>query len=285
MRPLQGRVTLVHLICDTYLQRVILTIHSRSTPGHPPLTCRLSLDTYAAIQVRKIRCDALPEGCSHCINLNLDCYVTDRVTGRTERRGYLQQLEREKNSMVTRIRDLEHMLWDKGVEVKPYSARTSDGMQPPSDETNHKFEDGWTQVRTLCVKQHSESTDSARFLVPNFPRSHLESYADVASLGDGLDIRPYGSINGTELQIMGTTIDTASFEAPDLDEPLHGPDESTPIYNKSVQAFLRSTMGKQPPVRVDLPSRKDALAYAEWYFLIMATYVPVLHKPSFMARV
>lgn len=204
--------------------------------------------------------------------------MTDRVTGRTERRGYLQQLEREKNGMLTHIRDLEHMLWDKGVEVKPYSARPSDA------DASDDLEDGWTQVRSLCVKHHSESADNTHPLVPNFPRIHLESRPEFVSLGGGLDVKPYGSVNGTRLQIMGATIDTASFELPDLDEPQPNT-EDTPIYNKSVQAFLRSTMGRQPAMQVDLPSRKDAFTYAEWFFLIMAAYIPVLHKPSFMARV
>jgi len=32
---------------------------------------------------------------------------------------------------------------------------------------------------------------------------------------------------------------------------------------------------------VDLPSRQDAFIYAEWYFLMLSPFLPVLHKPSF----
>lgn len=194
----------------------------------------------------------------------------------------MQQLEREKNGMLTHIRDLEHMLWDKGIEVRPYSSRTSDDLTPKS-KTKH--EDSWTQVRSLSVKQHSENADSVRFLLPNFPRTHLESRPETVSLGGGLDGRPYGIVNGTRLQIMGATIDTASFEAPDLDEPPLDSDGSAPIYNKSVQAFLRSIMGKQPPMGSGLPGRDDAFTYTNWFFLILAAYIPILHKPTFMRTV
>ena len=157
-------------------------------------------------------------------------------------------------------------------------------MQSSSIGTQSVEED-WTRVRSLLVKQQPASSTNASVLLSNFPRVHLESRPDHFSIGGSMETSPYGIVNGTRLQIMGATIDTASFEAPDFDEPPPGSDDDTPLYNKSTQAFLRSIMGRNPPVRVDLPSEKDAFTYAEWYFLIMATYMPILHKPSFMKRV
>ena len=198
----------------------------------------------------------------------------------------MQQLEREKNGMLTHIRDLEKLLQDKGIEVKPYDGHggvSPDGVRGPNDPN---AEDGWTPIHSLWVKYRNgnlEDTNTVPFLTPNFPRSQLESRPEDTSLGVGWDSKPLSSISGTRLRIMGTTIDTASFAAPDMDEPVPDMAGNAPLYNKSVQAFLQSAMGINPPVHVELPSRNDAFTYAEWYFLIMAAYIPCLHKPSFMS--
>ncbi|CEJ94302.1 hypothetical protein VHEMI09842 [[Torrubiella] hemipterigena] len=227
-------------------------------------------------KVRKIRCDALPEGCSHCINLSLECYVTDRVTGRTERRGYMQELEREKNGMVSHIRDLERLLRENGIEVKPFKeVSTEDSYDPlPSGGSSRSSLSDFVQVGSLWVKNYPEKAN----YTPSFPRSQLE-VDDTRPQPNA----PLSTVRGTKLSILGTTIDTTSFEAPDVDEPPDGTPIDTPIYNKSVQAFLQSSMRVQPPMQVPMPSREDAFNYATWYFSTVAAFLPLLHQPSFMS--
>ena len=245
------------------------------------------------MQVRKIRCDALPEGCSHCATQNLDCYVTDRVTGRTERRGYLQQLEREKGAMLVHIRELEKLLESNGVEVRPWQfpgytttyppGVTFDAMGNPVQDPSSK--DHWQQAGLVWVKsrpQKPPSNSSAYMpwsLLATRPR---DSYLGVSSS----DSAPLSSIKGTMLSILGTTIDITSFDAPDMDEPPPGTPIGSPLYNKSVMAFHQSCLNINPPLGdVELPSRKDAFIYAEWYFLMVSPFLPVLHKPSFLQLV
>lgn len=245
--------------------------------------------TVAPSQVRKIRCDALPEGCSHCISLNLDCFVTDRVTGRTERRGYMQELEREKNGMLTHISDLEKMLRDTGIEVKPWQGATW-AQYPPDvivDDMGNAVHDAsskhdWSQVGSLWVKNTSPKPPRP---ASSYSRNQWRSRPEQKHLGIGPDNAPLSSITGTKLSLLGTTIDTASFDAPDMDEPSRDSQAEAPLYNKSVQAFLQSSMGVNPPVLVDLPSRDTAFTYAEWYFMAIGVFLPVLHKPSFMQLV
>ncbi|EXK32736.1 hypothetical protein FOQG_10973 [Fusarium oxysporum f. sp. raphani 54005] len=234
-------------------------------------------------KVRKIRCDALPEGCSHCTNQNLECYVTDRVTGRTERRGYMQELEREKSDMLSHIRDLEKLLDNKGVEVKPWE--WSPYAQCPSDSNfddmgnpipDPKTGETWSQVGSALFKD----SGSAPSLSPSFPRT-LESRPHENHLGVGMDSAPLSSIGGTRLSILGMTVDLASFEPPDAEEPpVDG--KVAPSYNKSPQSFLQSIMRVNPPMQAEMPSREDAFTYAEWYFMTFSAFLPVLHKPSFM---
>ncbi|KAF4341792.1 transcriptional activator acu-15 [Fusarium beomiforme] len=234
-------------------------------------------------KVRKIRCDALPEGCSHCTNQNLECFVTDRVTGRTERRGYLQELEREKSDMLSHIRDLEKLLDNKGVEVKPWewspyaqcpSGSNFDDMSNPIPDP--KTGEAWSQVGSAVFKD----TGSAPSLSASFPRA-LESRPHDNHVGVGLDSAPLSAIGGTRLSILGMTVDLASFEPQDVEElPVGG--KAAPSYNNSPQSFLQSIMRVNPPMKAEMPSREDAFTYAEWYFMTFSAFLPVLHKPSFM---
>ncbi|KAL0935723.1 transcription factor [Colletotrichum truncatum] len=239
-------------------------------------------------KVRKIRCDALPEGCSHCINQNLDCFVTDRVTGRTERRGYLQEVEREKTDMLNHLRDLEKLLESNGIEVKPWNWSPY-GMSDPHpgvtyDHMGNAIEDpaekdAWTKVGSVWVKNYNFSKPTTN---RSFPRSALESRPVHNHLGVSSDSATLSSIKGTKLSILGTTIDVTSFDAPDIDEPVPDAKVSQPLYNKSLQSFLQSCMSINPPVNIELPSRSDAFTYSEWYFLMIWPFLPVLHKPAFM---
>ncbi|KAL2022114.1 hypothetical protein VTK56DRAFT_6158 [Thermocarpiscus australiensis] len=240
-------------------------------------------------KVRKIRCDALPEGCSHCRNQNLECYVTDRVTGRTERRGYLQQLEREKGAMLVHIRELEKLLENNGVEVRPWQwpgynttyppGVTSDALGNPVQDPSSK--DQWHQVGLVWVKNGRQRQPSSTGGYT--PWSLLEPRPTDSYLGVSSDGAPLSSIKGTKLSILGTTIDITSFDAPDMDEPPPGTPIGSPLYNKSVMAFLQSALNINPtPGNVELPSRQDAFTYAEWYFLMLSPFLPILHKPSFI---
>ncbi|KAH6887735.1 hypothetical protein B0T10DRAFT_490254 [Thelonectria olida] len=133
-------------------------------------------------KIRKIRCDAGPDGCHHCKGGGLGCFVTDRVTGRTERRGYLKELENHTRVLDARIRDLEKLLERKGIKVKPcektlelspsHDASKDDSQQPDeaspsetiSDEANPsetKPDDGddgrWERLGTVLFRDISSN--------------------------------------------------------------------------------------------------------------------------------
>ena len=255
-------------------------------------TRRVDVDQALTVhsQVRKIRCDALPEGCSHCATQNLDCYVTDRVTGRTERRGYLQQLEREKGAMLVHIRELEKLLENNGVEVRPWQFPGYTTTYPAGVNFDHlgnpvpdpSSKDQWQQVGLVWVKTGRQKVASSNNGA-HTPWSGLASRPKDSYLGVSSDSAPLSSIKGTTLSILGATIDIALSDAPDMDEPPPGAPAGSPLYNKSVVAFLQSATNINPPQgNVELPSKQDAFTYAEWYFLMISPFLPVLHKPSFL---
>lgn len=239
--------------------------------------------------MRKIRCDGLPEGCSPCAQQSLECYVTDRVTGRTERRGYLQQLEREKKDMMTRVRDLERLLEDKGVQIRPWQWTPPYGVNTPFDADNDPSKDQWTQFFSLWVKDSNRASERQLNGYPTSLQASSLQAADPrttdARLGVAADYTPLSSINGTQLSILGTTIDITSFSAPDVDGQPPGLPNSAPLYNKSLQSFINSVSKVNPALDAHLPARDEAFSYSEWFFVMLGPFMPVLHKPTYLRLV
>lgn len=242
--------------------------------------------------MRKIRCDQLPDGCTHCTQQRIECYVTDRVTGRTERRGYLQQLEREKNGLLAHTQDLEKLLEDKGIQVRPWQPSsvydTGTSFDPESEDGGSK--DAWTQFGSLWLKEFNPDQPGPSASVLSGSQQHSSFPATVSRpigghLGVLKDNAPLSSINGTQLSILGTTIDLTSFEAPDMDEPAQNISRAAPIYNKSLQSFYNSVAKVNPPIDAPLPSRDEAFNYSEWFFVMINAFVPVLHKPTYIKLV
>lgn len=229
--------------------------------------------------------------------------MTDRVSGRTERRGYLQELEREKSGMTSHIRDLEKLLQEKGIEVKPWQGAALAQYHPDItiDDMGNAMRDAsnseeWSQTGTVWVKNGSSTANAATSSIPqsatrlsafmtNFSHGKLESLPAQSHIGVGGDNSPLSSIGGTRLTIFGTTIDTASFDAPDIDEPPANAQNLAPLYNKSVQAFLQSTMKVNPSIQANLPARDEAFMMSDWYFRTVSTFLPLLHKPTYMRLV
>ncbi|KAF7543600.1 hypothetical protein G7046_g9967 [Stylonectria norvegica] len=68
-------------------------------------------------KIRKIKCDAREDGCQQCESQKGYCFVTDRVTGRTERRGFMRDLEEERDALLKEHQRIRDILLEKGVEL------------------------------------------------------------------------------------------------------------------------------------------------------------------------
>lgn len=217
------------------------------------------------------------------------------MTGRTERRGYLSQLEREKNALTTHIRDLEKLLEQKGVHVRQWQPPSAFGTENQYDfENDGSSKDEWTQFRTLWIKEGSPHSGVDAIGEPSRQLSGQQSFTTMPGtasrqtaghLGVSKDSAPLSSINGTQLSILGTTIDITSFDAPDMDGPPVGISNSAPIYNKSLQSFYNSVAKVNPSIAAPMPSREEAFSYSEWFFCMIGAFLPLLHKPSYFALV
>ena len=178
--------------------------------------------------------------------------------------------------MLEHIRDMEKLLAQKGIEVRPYSKASDDSgaadNEPPPENQ------GWIKSGTLWIRGDASEMAKTRFKL----RNDLHTRPG-AKLAVGEDNDSVSSMRGSVLTIMGATIHTNDIAGPDFDEPppntgLNGPKQ--PLYNKSLRAFHRTCLAKQPPPDVELPDRNLAFQYVEWYFLAVGRFVMVLHKPT-----
>ncbi|RDW76123.1 hypothetical protein BP5796_06944 [Coleophoma crateriformis] len=226
-------------------------------------------------KVRKIRCDGLSGACSNCLQNGNECMVTDRSTGEAYRRGYVQELEEEREILRQQVQDLEERLVQHGIEPQTYNkydaTSTSDHDDSPST-TSTNLEATPNQLRQNSIEAKDPPKD-----LPAFRAScRGDNYLGV-SPGGSLSL---SSIRGTALSILGMDIDIADFQSQDMDEP--DPSASQPrLYNKSYQAFLQSSLGVNHRIdNLELPKREIGMTYIEWYFGAIAPYIPFLHKPT-----
>jgi hypothetical protein len=241
------------------------------------------------LQIRKIRCDGLPGGCSPCLQNNTECRTTDRITGRATSRGYVEGLEQQNRDMEHRIRELERRLLQNGVNNK-----SSNGYQG-AGSSDYEYSQALTNVQSNSYNssdptyrpQASSTVPSQQQETTLFRSLPLfrAGYAGDNYLGVSPGNSNLSSIKGTALSILGMEIDIADFESLDMDEP--NPAVFHPqLYNKSYQAFLQSALGVNPRIeKVDLPPREDGLTYAQWYFRVLNPYSPLLHKGTFIKLV
>jgi hypothetical protein len=190
--------------------------------------------------------------------------------------------------MASRIRELENLLMQNGIDVKP--ANTYHDPNVPPYNFNPPAPNGMTAWNPPPPANAYTPGASNGAIVP--PPQETNLFRAIPPLRAGISGDHFlgvscgnshlSSIKGTALSILGMEIDIADFASVDMDEP----DSSVfhpQLYNKSYQAFLQSTLNVNPRIeKVDLPPREDGLTYAEWYFRVLNPYLPILHKPTFM---
>ncbi|KAL8919084.1 MAG: hypothetical protein Q9208_006968 [Pyrenodesmia sp. 3 TL-2023] len=245
-------------------------------------------------QVRKMRCDDNPEGCSPCMQNQSACKTTDRITGRATVRGHVQNLERRLQQLESHCHELEDRLTSLGADVKTssqyghqanfaqqfYREAREQGLPPDWREKAHTQHNG-TRYSPDTSRRISQ-TEASVSRLPDF-RNGLtgENYLGVSS-GNSL----VSSIRGTSLNVLGMEINLADYMHADLDEPNPSDYEKRPVYNKSYYAFILTAFSAKPkPQEIGLPPRAEGMKCVDWFFKVVNSYLPVLHKPSFMKLV
>lgn len=246
-----------------------------------------------------MRCDDQPNGCAPCMQNNSECKTTDRITGKATVRGYIQSLELRIEELENHNRELQGRLMSLGEAVKPSNGYT-DSTTAPLLQWQENQRSGSRQTwdsdgqRRDTAGAHGPSNR----IVPNGSSSETSSdeHPRLPEFRAGLAGNNYlglstgnsllSSIRGTAMNVLGMEIDLADYMSADLDEPDSSNPGARPVYNKSYRAFVQTAFGTSPKLsKVELPPRSEGLNYAELYFRVTNCYLPILHKPSFLAMV
>ncbi|EPS35123.1 hypothetical protein H072_11612 [Dactylellina haptotyla CBS 200.50] len=270
-------------------------------------------------KIRKIRCDGLSGGCSPCRQNNTECRTTDRISHRAVPRGYIEQLEMKCADYEAKIKDMEALLQAGGL-ASP-GKQSHDGNSSASGSTlgwsnQADSKDPWQAPEQSSVKleQHTlpfamdynphkenspvngEPTRSPSreepdpngrpaFLVRKSGTQHINMYSGNSYMT---------STRASALSVLGISIDIADIQG--IPEPARSLNyipinaqmdftEANPL-DDSLQSFLMSVSRYAPVsiLQLGLPSKEEALMLMEWNFAFTQPYLPILHKPTFMAE-
>ena len=250
-----------------------------------------------------MRCDDNVNGCGPCLQNQSECKTTDRITGKATVRGYVQSLERRLEELESHNRLLQGRLALLGEDVSDIESKIKheDPATAPLVQWHEEQKVGnrlvWDKNSSGTRKSdHGEGSFEGN-LTTNRPPSLEGLPSRLPEFRSGLAGNNYlgvstgssllSSIRGTSMSVLGMEIDLADYMSVDLDEPDPTPSGTRPpVYNKSYQAFVQTAFGTSPKLsKVELPPRSEGINYAHVYFRVTNPYLPVVHKPSFMATV
>jgi hypothetical protein len=119
-----------------------------------------------------------------------------------------------------------------------------------------------------------------------YPASSAVSVPDAKYVGwpapDHSEPLHSGPVKGTVVDIMDGTIDIADWEC---DMMKDYPGETMNKFNLSRTSIINTIYGYQRVGDPKLPPKEEALRDSNHFLVIMSQYVPVVHRPSFMALV
>lgn len=226
-------------------------------------------------QIRKIRCDGRPEGCTPCEQNRTQCCTTDRITGKATVRGHAEAMETENTYLRNHLADLQAQLKDMGVEPRPPPTYANMPWPPiaPAAAAPAEAQDWASAQRRPSASPlagYAPASDKADVpLLPQFKHGSVGcNYLGVAP-GDSL----LSHIRGTSLSVFGHEIDITDFVQDGTDY------EASPM---SYQTLVKITMGSQHVEPAPLPPYEALREWATWYLRSLNPYTMLVHKPAFM---
>ena len=199
-----------------------------------------------------MKCDSNPIACQPCRQKSLRCFTTDRVTGQARERGETDRAENELSYLRDQLTAYQH-------RYGPLRHGESNGITPAA-------------IPRGSVSQPTPYSAAPQFSVP-----------DAAYVGwpapENSEPLHSGPVKGTVVNIMDGTIDIADWECEMMSEY---PQEIMNKFNVSSTSIINTIYGRQKVDHPKFPSKEDALQNAHTFLTIMAQYVPIVHRPSFM---
>lgn len=192
-------------------------------------------------QVRKIKCDGNPAGCSPCQQAQHICKTTDRNNGRTTVRGHADRLEWENRDLQNRLAHLERRLRAHGIPIE----------DAPPQQLWDTAAAGANQGHPYGAQYPEDEDGAASASVPNPSLSILK---------------------GTTLELFGMQIDVAKFTRAHDD-----PESPTGRETFLKYTFGKAHVDTVPALP---PTLEEAQDMAVMYLKSLNPFTPILHKPD-----
>lgn len=216
-----------------------------------------------------------------CRQNSTKCVTTDRITQRANVRGHTEHIEQDNAALKSQLRELQQQLREHGIEPKTptFDLDSNDSYDAPprSPSVNNHESSRKSSSGASKIESHSKETSETR------------SFPDQQTLGPGcangknyLGVTSENShlshIKGTSMSVFGMEVDLADYISDDSDGPMsYSAVMSSMITNKPPSM--------KPPPLAGLPPYENTHWSADAYIRLMNPWMPVLHKPDFMALV
>lgn len=251
-------------------------------------------------QIRKIRCDALQEGCSPCKSTGTECRTTDRISRRAVPRGYVENLEAKCSSLEAKVRQLEAIFGQISAGKQggvPGNLGGLYGNMAVEDGTNFNGADWHHALKPLegvngsgQIGDGSNGTRTddidGRQLHCIRPAAFKAGNSSNLYLGLSAGNAHLNNMRETALSVLGFVIDLTDL---DPSEPDGDYQDSTygMVSGISYESYMRSVFGQnrhsQPSPT--LPDRAEMAKVADWFWKYSYPYLPLLHRPTFVKEV
>lgn len=208
--------------------------------------------------------------------------ATDRITGNTHERGETARLKHDIGKLRAELNAYyQHFgpLPDEYSLPPRYRA-----YAPPVDYTKYVYHHVQGLLEEFSYAVFADllptSNPSQTQQLP-IPESHEDVRIRRPNVVDG----PHrGPIYETTVDLVDAEIDIGDFVCPDMTEVTRFSQATLPL-NNSRQSSLTTILGSRKPERPQMPSREEALQYAENYLKVIAPYIPIVHGPTFIRQV
>ncbi|KAK6522863.1 hypothetical protein TWF281_002293 [Arthrobotrys megalospora] len=236
-------------------------------------------------KIRKIRCDGLSGGCSPCRQNNTECRTTDRISHRAVPRGYIEQLEKKCADYEAKIKDMEALLQAGGLASPGNKSHDGSSTSGSNVGWNPGDKDQWRTGRSPNREDNDPHGRPAFLIRKSGAQAHVGMYTGNSYMT---------STRASALSVLGISIDLADLQG--VQEPArslnyvpvdgHMDFRDVNPLDDSLQSFLMSTSGHAPAsvLRLSLPSKEEALMLIEWNWMATQPYLPIVHKPTFLAE-
>jgi hypothetical protein len=208
--------------------------------------------------------------------------ATDRITGNTHERGETARLKHDIGKLRAEVNAYyqhfgplpdEYSLPGRYRAYAPPIGYTKYVDQPVhgllGESLSHAFADLWSTSNPSQTQQ--------------LPITEL--HEDVSIRRPNTVDGPHrGPIHETTVDLVDGEIDIGDFVCPDMTEAMRLSQATLPL-NNSRHSSLTTILGTRKPERPQMPSREEALQYADNYLKVIAPYVPIVHGPTFLKLV